>query len=1220
LVAKFLPDTYILNVLDSLANISASFDTLETYASGIFTVRFTDSGTPTLDLTAAQVVNDQSLIAKIVGSHTVVLEDSAANIAANFNALDSVATSFSSFSFTDSGTPALHLTASQIINDEFLISKLNFMAVHIVLDDAAATIVANIATLENDSSPLTSVEFTDSGTPTIDLTATVFVSSEPLIGKFTGPYDIALADSAATIQSDFGSLSNHASEITSVQFTDSGTPSLDLTAVQVVSDQTLIGKITGSYDLVVEDSTTNIASRFVGLETDASEIASVQFTGSAPFALDLTAAETINDQALIGKITSTYSLVVKDSAATITSDLSSLEQYASEISSIQFNNSGTPTIDLTASQVAGYQSLIEKFTGSYNLVVSDSAADVASNFGALENCVSEITSVQFTDTGTPNLDLTAAQVVGDQALVAKITSPYNLVVSDSAANFASNIAALESDALEISSVAFTDSGTPIVALSAAQDLADQAIVGKIASPYYLGVYDSAANIQANFDALETYASNLTGVGFTDTGTPTLNLTATQVTNDATLLSKMYDAYDLMVTGVTGQAYTSYESQYGAYDKLHVTTQFDTNGSESITAYVPGLTLTGGSVANTFYLESTSSVSATGGAANDTFFFGTGFSSADSVNGGGGTNILELDGTYTGANALAISTSMISNIQTLYTFAGHSYDITLDAGTVTTGQALTVYGSPLVTGNVLTVDGSALTAGALTIIAGAGVDTFTGGAGSNNFSMGANFTAADAINGGAGSTLVTLDGDYSGGVTFTATTMVNVPELVLDTGYSYDLVLNATTVASGQTMLIDGLSIGASNRMTIDASALTAGTLDLVAGAGVDDFTGGAGTNDFLMRGYLTAGDEITGGTGPTTVTLDGNYASGVTFNATTMVDVPTIDLTTGFSYDLTLNAATIASGGTMSIVGNTLAALNTMTIDASALAAGSSITLDGGAGVDDFIGGAGTNEFVLRGYLTAADEINGGAGTTTVNIDGDYSAGVNFNATTMVNVDTLFMTAGYSYNFTLNAATVTSGQTMTIQGGALGINDTMTIDGSAVTAGTLAIDAGAGVASMTGGAGNDIIRAGSGTDYIYGGLGADKIYAGSGADTFAYGAVAESTSTGYDVISGFNTSLDVIQLGNALSGVTAIDAAVTTGSLASTNFDAGLAHYIGASQLSAHGAVLFTPSTGGLAGDTFLIIDENGVAGYQAAQDLVIELTHGTNLSALSLSNFETAG
>jgi Ca2+-binding RTX toxin-like protein len=217
------------------------------------------------------------------------------------------------------------------------------------------------------------------------------------------------------------------------------------------------------------------------------------------------------------------------------------------------------------------------------------------------------------------------------------------------------------------------------------------------------------------------------------------------------------------------------------------------------------------------------------------------------------------------------------------------------------------------------------------------------------------------------------------------------------------------------------------------------------------------------------------------------------------------------------------------------------------------------------------------------------------------------------------MTAGNTYDFTLNAATVTSGQTMTIQGGALGINDGMTIDGSAVTAGTLVIDAGAGTASMTGGAGNDVIRAGSGADFIEGGLGADKLYAGSGADTFAYGAVTESTSTGYDVISGFNASLDTFALIGSLTGVTTVNAAVTTGSLGTGNFDAGLAHAIGASQLSAHGAVLFTPSSGGLSGDTFLIIDENGVAGYQAGQDLVIELTHGTNLASLGLSNFETA-
>jgi hypothetical protein len=36
---------------------------------------------------------------------------------------------------------------------------------------------------------------------------------------------------------------------------------------------------------------------------------------------------------------------------------------------------------------------------------------------------------------------------------------------------------------------------------------------------------------------------------------------------------------------------------------------------------------------------------------------------------------------------------------------------------------------------------------------------------------------------------------------------------------------------------------------------------------------------------------------------------------------------------------------------------------------------------------------------------------------------------------------------------------------------------------------------------------------------------------------------------------------------------------------------------------LFTATTGTLAGQTFLVIDENGTAGYQAGADLVIDVT-----------------
>jgi hypothetical protein len=41
-------------------------------------------------------------------------------------------------------------------------------------------------------------------------------------------------------------------------------------------------------------------------------------------------------------------------------------------------------------------------------------------------------------------------------------------------------------------------------------------------------------------------------------------------------------------------------------------------------------------------------------------------------------------------------------------------------------------------------------------------------------------------------------------------------------------------------------------------------------------------------------------------------------------------------------------------------------------------------------------------------------------------------------------------------------------------------------------------------------------------------------------------------------------------------------------------------------AVLFKADAGDLAGKLFLIVDENGTAGYQAGQDYVIEMTNTT--------------
>ena len=72
------------------------------------------------------------------------------------------------------------------------------------------------------------------------------------------------------------------------------------------------------------------------------------------------------------------------------------------------------------------------------------------------------------------------------------------------------------------------------------------------------------------------------------------------------------------------------------------------------------------------------------------------------------------------------------------------------------------------------------------------------------------------------------------------------------------------------------------------------------------------------------------------------------------------------------------------------------------------------------------------------------------------------------------------------------------------------------------------------------------------------------------------------------------------TAVTGIDAAITTGTLNSASFDSDLTAALAG--LNANHAISFTADSGTLSGHIFEVIDTNGVAGYQAGQDMVIEL------------------
>lgn len=124
--------------------------------------------------------------------------------------------------------------------------------------------------------------------------------------------------------------------------------------------------------------------------------------------------------------------------------------------------------------------------------------------------------------------------------------------------------------------------------------------------------------------------------------------------------------------------------------------------------------------------------------------------------------------------------------------------------------------------------------------------------------------------------------------------------------------------------------------------------------------------------------------------------------------------------------------------------------------------------------------------------------------------------------------------------------------------------------------------------GDDMIKMGAGDDTTSGGEGVDRMMGGDGADHFEYYVVSESTGTVVDSITDFTSGVDKIDL---FSFVSAVDATVEA-----SRFNK-IADAADADHLAAGNAVLVN------VGDkTYLVIDQNFTAGYQAGSDYLIRM------------------
>ncbi|MCC6918600.1 MAG: calcium-binding protein [Alphaproteobacteria bacterium] len=473
----------------------------------------------------------------------------------------------------------------------------------------------------------------------------------------------------------------------------------------------------------------------------------------------------------------------------------------------------------------------------------------------------------------------------------------------------------------------------------------------------------------------------------------------------------------------------------------------------------------------------------------------------------------------------------------------------------------------------------------TLLGGAGNDTLTGGLDDDSLEGGddddrlVGNSGLDALAGGAGNDTLRGgdDEDTLNGGTGT------------DTADFSDKSVGVVAAAGGSiflptTMRLVGSKIVEDRLISIE---------NLIGGSGGDSLTGNSAANELTGNGgndTLTGGlgaDTLSGGSGNDFFRVDSAadvVGEGTSGGADTVEASVSYTLAAGVAVE-TLRTSSDTGTGAIDLTGNDIAQSITGNDGANRLdGGGENDTLLGRAGSDTLTGGAGTD--TLDGG-TGDDTYVNPLGDTIVELAGGGLDSVQSDASFTLpdEVERLFLTGSAADGTGNGLANQVIGNAADNVLTGLGSSDT-----------------------LSGGGGFDTLLGGDGADQLRGGTQRDKYIPGvdSDADTLIFNILNDSTGIGRDVIT--RADFDAEDRIDLPVAPTAIAAAIAGGTLSTTSFNADLAAAVNAAALPAGQAVLFDPSAGNLdvAGMVYLVVDANGVAGYQAGQDWVFQLENCT--------------
>ena len=615
-----------------------------------------------------------------------------------------------------------------------------------------------------------------------------------------------------------------------------------------------------------------------------------------------------------------------------------------------------------------------------------------------------------------------------------------------------------------------------------------------------------------------------------------------------------------------------------------------------------------------------------GSGNDTinalFATATGmtFQATDSVDGGAGSDTINIQVGATGVHAAA---SMVGIETVSANFSA--------AGTV----------SLLNSTGVTTVESSASTAAATFSNIGSVATALKVSNTAQDATFG--YTTA-AVAGTADSVALTLSGVTGGqvtlagvetigitssgsantltGLTATSATTVNVAgDQALNLGTllnSAVTTLNAgsnTATGAGVTAIMGAATTatitGGTGNDLINVSAIT-GDVSIAGGAGNDTITA---TTNLTTTDIIGGGDGIAdvlsttaavaeGYAAPTTRTITGferltlstagtGAATLTTANVDTGIATVTLSAGTAGAYGITGPAGTLAVSSATAL-GGTL----TLTDTGTAITDAATLTNSGISAANVFNGAAVT----ATGYETL--NINTGSGSTitnnaaaqtlgavTVTVDTGGASAVNFTGANS-------LTTGAVSATTISASGMTGAAALTLGSatGATSITGTANADTIGVSSVAASVTAGAGNDTINGGSLNDTINGGDGVDQINGGVGKDSLTGGAGVDTFVFAAptalLVTSSTAAPDVITDF------------LSGTDKLSTPAVSFNGTFANYATGMASTVAS----------------GLANQSFFVSSENNLYVITtantttAATDLVVNLAGVTSVAAADLN------